>query len=106
MLAAAGPAGHRDSATYERGAHIVDPRAGHATTHVAAATVVGPDLTYVDAYATTLFVMGIDGLDWLAAHHGYEGMVITHDGVGHTTAGFAHWLATGPSTPAASWVRT
>ncbi len=106
VVAARGPVAIATSATYERGAHIVDPRAGHATTHVSAATVIGPDLTLADAYATTLFVLGVDGLDWLATHHGYDGLVITHDGAGHTTAGFAHWLATGPSEPVASWVRT
>ncbi len=51
------------SATYERGAHIIDPRTGEPTTDLASATVIGPDLGTADAYATALFVMGVDGLE-------------------------------------------
>ena len=69
------------SATYERGAHIIDPSTGEATAAVASVTVVGPDLTFADAYATAVFVMGIDGLVWLhTTHPDYGGFVITHDG--------------------------
>ena len=76
------------SATYERGAHIVDPRTGQPTTGLASATVVGPDLTFADAYATIVFVMGIDGLDWIAHHPDYDAYIITHDDTTHWTPGF------------------
>ncbi len=79
VLAVTGPMAVATSATYERGAHIVDPRLGTPTTAVASATVVGPDLTLADAYATAVFVMGVDGLDWLAGRPGYSGCVVTHD---------------------------
>ena len=49
------------SATYERGAHITDPRTGRPAAGLVSSTVVGPDLTFADAYATSLFVMGLDG---------------------------------------------
>ena len=42
-------------------------------------TIVSQTLTWVDAYATAVFVMGLDGLDWLARHPGYEALTITHD---------------------------
>lgn len=76
------------SATYERGAHIIDPRTGQPTTEIASATVVGPDLTLADAYATVLFVLATDGVAWLGDIDGYEGMVIDHDGRVASSPGF------------------
>ncbi len=94
VLDVTGPAAIATSATYERGAHIIDPRTGEPTTELASVTVVGPDLTWVDAYATAVFVMGLDGLEWLAGQQGYEGMAITHDDTVLTTPGFAAWRQT------------
>jgi thiamine biosynthesis lipoprotein len=93
VLSVEGPVAIATSATYERGAHIVDPRTGQATTDLASATVVGPDLTYADAYATAVFVMGVDGLEWLSDVDGYEGSVVTHDDRVFSTAGFAAFRA-------------
>jgi len=91
VLAITGPASVATSATYERGAHIIDPRTGQFTTDLASVTVVGPDLTWTDAYATAVFVMGLDGLDWIAERAGYEAMAITHDATVLSTPGFARW---------------
>jgi thiamine biosynthesis lipoprotein len=69
------------SATYERGAHIIDPMTGSPTADLASVTITGPDLTYVDAYATAVFVMGVGGLHWLLDRHpDHAGFAITHDG--------------------------
>ncbi len=92
-----GPMAIATSATYERGAHIIDPHTGQPTTDVASVTIVGPDLTLVDAYATAVFVMGVDGLAWLDRHAGYDGLVLTHDGGQHTSAGFDRWRAVLPA---------
>ncbi len=46
------------SGTAQRGAHILDPFTGHPVTGYASATVVGPLLTYADAYATAAFRHG------------------------------------------------
>lgn len=89
VLEVEGPLAVATSATYERGAHIVDPRTGSPTTGLASVTIVGPDLTYADAYATAVFVMGLDGLRWLADETGYDGLVVTHDGQVVSTDGFA-----------------
>jgi thiamine biosynthesis lipoprotein len=88
VIECAGPLAVATSATYERGAHIVDPRTGEAVTDLASATVVGPDLGVTDAYATTLFVLGLDGLAWIDQREGYEALVIDHDGRLAATAGF------------------
>jgi FAD:protein FMN transferase len=92
VLDLAGPVAVATSATYERGAHIVDPRTGQPTTELASVTVVGPDLTFVDAFATAVFVMGARGLDWLASQPGHDGMIITHDDQMFTTPGFSAYL--------------
>ncbi len=94
VLLASERLGVATSATYERGAHILDPRTGQPVTDIASATVVGPDLTLADAYATILFVMGVDGLEWVAAHDGYEAYVITHDDTTHWTEGFQQYRET------------
>ena len=68
------------SATYERGEHIVDPRTDRAPRGVMSMTVVGADLAHADAFATAAYVMGLDGLGWLAGAPGCAGYAITHDG--------------------------
>jgi thiamine biosynthesis lipoprotein len=85
-LAARGPFAVATSGTYERGAHIIDPFTGLPTADLASVTVTGPDLTFADAYATAVFVMGEVGLEWIAGRPGYAGCVITHDGDMRTSA--------------------
>lgn len=92
LVETCGPLAVATSATYERGAHIIDPRTAQPTTAIASATVVGPNLAQADAYATVLFVMGADGPDWLSHLDGYEGMIIDHDGRKTTSPGFERWL--------------
>ncbi len=92
-IAARGTLAIATSATYERGAHIVDPRTGQATTSLASATVVGPDLTFADAYATSVFVLGIDGIDWIETRPGYEAYIITHENQTQWTNGFTKYRA-------------
>lgn len=75
------------SASYERGAHIRDPRDGLAPGGVRSMTILGPSLTWADAYATTAYVMGLGGLDWVAAHDGYAALAITWDDRVRWTAG-------------------
>ncbi len=53
------------SGTAERGAHIVNPRAGRAAAGLASVTIVGPSLALADACATAAFAMGPDlARDW------------------------------------------
>jgi thiamine biosynthesis lipoprotein len=67
------------SGAYERGEHVRDPFTGRAPTGVLSITIVGPDLTYADAYATAAFAMGPTGLAWVAGLAGYAGCAITAD---------------------------
>ena len=66
------------SGSYERGAHIIDPRTGEPTAAVASATVVGPDLGNADAYATALYAAGPAGLRWFARAAGYNALLVDH----------------------------
>jgi thiamine biosynthesis lipoprotein len=67
------------SGLYERGKHIVNPRTGRSPDELLSMTVGGPSLAVADAYATTAFAMGRDGLAWLATRPGYGGYAIDRD---------------------------
>jgi thiamine biosynthesis lipoprotein len=85
------------SGSYERGDHIRDPRSGGAVAPSAlrSVTVVGPALAFTDAYATALFVMGLDGLHWLASRPDYEALAITADDRVVRTQGMERYLVRG-----------
>ena len=68
------------SGTGERGRHLVDPRTGATVDHWASVTVVGPSLTWADAYATVACVRGADGLEWVHRFEGYSAVAVTHGG--------------------------
>jgi thiamine biosynthesis lipoprotein len=96
-LRARGPLAIATSATYERGAHIIDPRTGQPTTGLASATVVGPDLAIADAFATAAFVMGEDALDWIERQPGYDLYIVTHDDITRWSSGFP--MPSAPTAP-------
>ncbi|WP_127554070.1 FAD:protein FMN transferase [Actinoplanes sp. OR16] len=77
------------SGTYERGAHVYDPRTGKPATGLRSVTVTGPDLAVADAYATAALAMGETGLSWLAKRvaEGYESAAVTDDGRAYTSPG-------------------
>jgi thiamine biosynthesis lipoprotein len=93
VVEASGPIGIATSAIYERGPHIIDPRSGDPVFGLASVTVVGPDLGVADAYATSVFVMGREGLDWIADQPGYEAYIITNDELTRWTDGFTQYRA-------------
>jgi FAD:protein FMN transferase len=76
------------SGTYERGFHVINPFTGQPATELVSATVVGPDLTAADAYATAALAMGADAPPWLESLDGYEALVIGPNGRGWSTPGF------------------
>ena len=88
VVSGAGRLAVATSASYERGAHIIDPRSGLPTTELASATVIGPDLSIVDAYATAMYVMGLDGLDWIEGRSGYDAYLISREDMTFWTTGF------------------
>lgn len=79
------------SGTTERGAHIIDPRTGKsAVTDLVAVTVVAPNLTWADCWATAAFAMGSrEGLGWLEGLPGVEALLITAGDEVRCTGGLA-----------------
>jgi thiamine biosynthesis lipoprotein len=75
------------SGTAERGTHIIDPRTGRPAGALVSVTVVGPDLTTADAYATAAFVMGDTAQEWIEGLPGHEAYAVTADGRTWTTSG-------------------
>jgi thiamine biosynthesis lipoprotein len=76
------------SGAYARGEHVVDPHTGRPPTGVLSVTIVGPELTTADAYATAAFAMGEAGPEWTASLGLYEAMTILADGRVLLTHGF------------------
>ncbi|MGH8981021.1 MAG: FAD:protein FMN transferase [Acidimicrobiales bacterium] len=68
------------SATYERGAHLVDPHTRVARARAVSATVCGPSLAMADALATALAVGGDEALAAVETLDGYAGYLIRPDG--------------------------
>lgn len=83
-----GPGAVATSGTYERGLHVLDPFTGRPARALTSVTVIGPDLTTADAYATAALAMGPAAPSWLAGLRGYEAQVITPDSRGWSTPGF------------------
>jgi thiamine biosynthesis lipoprotein len=76
------------SGVAERGPHILDPFTGRPADAVASATVVGPSLTFADAYATAAFVLGRQALGWIGDLDGYEALLIDADGIASASRGW------------------
>jgi FAD:protein FMN transferase len=83
-----GDAALATSGTAERGPHVLDPHTGGPATALASVTVVGPNLTWADAYATAAVAMGEQAWVWLCTLGGHEGLVIAADGTSRQTPGF------------------
>ncbi len=75
------------SASYERGAHLVDPRTGQPGCRAASATVTGPSLAQADALATGLAVGGDAALEVITGLRGYQAYLIRPDGSESCTPG-------------------
>lgn len=73
----------------ERGSHVLDPYTGRPAEQLASVTLVGDDLTWVDAYATAALAMGPRCREWIVGLAGIEGLVIDRDGGAWTSPGWA-----------------
>lgn len=78
------------SGDYERGQHILNPRAGGVAGSVASATVVASGAMLADALATAAFVMGPnEGVSFLT-RMGVEGLIVTPELECFETRGLRH----------------
>jgi thiamine biosynthesis lipoprotein len=68
------------SGTYERGAHVLDPRSGApASAGAVSASVTGPDLTVADALATALVAGGELAVPAVSDVAGYAALLVLAD---------------------------
>ncbi len=85
------------SGTAERGNHVWRPRDASPATDLASVTVLHPDLSVADVYATAAFAMGERATAWLTKI-GVDAYVIDSGGHEWCTPGFARkrtWPAAG-----------
>lgn len=68
------------SGTAARGLHIVNPHTQRSASSMLSATVIGPDLTWADAYATAAFVKGAGAAAWIATLADHAGLFVGLDG--------------------------
>lgn len=68
------------SGTAARGHHITDPTTGSAANGLLSATIIGPELTWTDVYATAAFVKGPRALAWTATLHDHAGILVDRAG--------------------------
>jgi len=76
------------SGSYERGEHVVDPRAGAPTGALLSATVIGHDLGYADALATGLYASRGALLERISLLVGYHGFIVDGRGAIRASRGF------------------
>jgi FAD:protein FMN transferase len=76
------------SGTAERGLHVIDPFTGRPAAALASVTLVGPELTLTDAYATAALAMGLDAPCWLNSLPDHDAYVIDSGGHVWWTSGF------------------
>jgi FAD:protein FMN transferase len=80
------------SGNAERGMHIRNAFTGRPVTDIASATVVGPSLTFADAYATAAVVLGTPG--WLDSIDGYAALLVDAHGGIHPSHRWQHRFTT------------
>ena len=70
-----------------RGHHITVPATGVPADGLLSATIIGPELTWADVYATAAFVKGPRALAWIATLGRHAGILVARDGRVSTVGG-------------------
>lgn len=84
------------SGTYIRGQHIYNPLKNNApASDIVSVTVVGPDVCRADIFATAIFAMGKEGIEFAGKTKGIEAYVIDKDGIATMTSGFKKYTLGG-----------
>ena len=81
------------SGKYAKGEHIYNPNNfSDSLTEIASVTVIARDVYEADRFATAVFAMGRDGINFLEDRDGLEGYIIDKDGVATMTSGFEQYI--------------
>lgn len=72
--------------------HIIDPQTGYPAQGIASVTVIAPNATAADAFATALFVLGFDNpaLEYFT-NFGIQAMIVSNNGEIRETSGFNYF---------------
>lgn len=90
-----GALGIATSGSYVRGAHIYNPvEPGKNISDIVSLTVIGPDVLEADRFATAAFAMGADGIYFIEELQGFEGYVVSAQGIATQTTGFGAFVIT------------
>ncbi len=81
------------SGTYERGAHITNPKTQKAVRSLLGITVIGKEIITADVLATAAFANEIQWNEIIKLFKGYEALVIFKDGTVQMTDGFKSLIA-------------
>lgn len=82
------------SGAYIRGDHIYNPRVpGERPAGIVSLTVIGPDVYEADRFATAAYAMGSRGIAFINGLEGFEGYMVTPDGMATMTRNFERYMA-------------
>lgn len=74
----------------KRYGHIIDPRTGYPVDHCQSVTILTPDPTLADAFATAVFVMGpTEGMKWVETQPEVEALIVDANGAVARSSGWA-----------------
>ncbi|MDE2312289.1 MAG: FAD:protein FMN transferase [Patescibacteria group bacterium] len=81
------------SGSYERSAHIYNPkRPDDPLDEIVSLTVIGPDVYQADRFATAAFAMGPTGIEFIEKQKNLEGYMINRHGLATQTSGFDRFV--------------
>jgi FAD:protein FMN transferase len=64
------------SGSYERGAHIINPKTQQPANELSSVTISGPDIIKADVLATACFAMGRGAAEFIKTKEGYTALII------------------------------
>ena len=80
------------SGKYAKGNHIYNPNDSLDTLNeIVSVTVIAKNIYEADRFATAVFAMGKDGINYLEDKNGLEGYVIDKNGIATMTSGFEQY---------------
>lgn len=79
------------SGTSIRGSHIYNPKMKKPAEEIVSLTVIGPNIYEADRFATAAFAMGEKGIEFIEGLPGFEGYMISHEGLATYTSGFKEY---------------
>lgn len=80
------------SGNYIRGKHIYNPIAKKEADEIASISVIGPNAYEADRFATAVFAMGVNGIQFIENLKGFEAYMVTKEKRAYFTNGFEQFV--------------